>query len=161
MDKYKFLASSLMLVIFANMSFSSYTYAQDSSGKKEVRVVIDRLFDGMRAGDSTMVRSVFYSDVRMASISNEGEATLTEAPVERFVRAVGTPHDKQWDERIYDVKIRVDGNMATAWVPFVFYHGGEKSHCGVNAFQLFKTKEDGWKVINITDTRKSNKCPEI
>lgn len=161
MDKYIILPFALMLLIAANLGFSSQVHAQDASSKKEVRAVIDRLFDGMRAGDSTMVRSVFYSDVRMASISNEGETALTEAPVGRFVHAVGTPHEKQWDERIYDVKINVDGNMATAWVPFVFYLGGEKSHCGVNAFQLFKTKEDGWKVINITDTRKRNKCPEI
>ena len=31
------------------------------------------------------------------------------------------------------------------------------SHCGINAFQLFKSS-DGWKVIQITDTRNKEGC---
>ncbi|TAK42505.1 MAG: hypothetical protein EPO28_07185 [Saprospiraceae bacterium] len=32
------------------------------------------------------------------------------------------------------------------------------SHCGVNAIQLFKSAEGGWKIIHITDTRRREGC---
>ena len=69
------------------------------------------------------------------------------------MKAVGTPHKEQWDERIYDVKIQVDGPLATAWTPYKFYFGENFSHCGVNAFTLIKT-DDGWKISGITDKRR-------
>ncbi|HFA51249.1 MAG TPA: hypothetical protein ENJ95_19730 [Bacteroidetes bacterium] len=31
------------------------------------------------------------------------------------------------------------------------------SHCGVNAFHLFKSRE-GWKITQVTDTRRRNNC---
>lgn len=55
--------------------------------------------------------------------------------------------------RIWDVEIQVDGPLATAWVPYVFYVGDQLSHCGVNAFQ-FAELESGWKIIQVTDTRR-------
>jgi hypothetical protein len=47
--------------------------------------------------------------------------------------------------------------MATAWTPYKFYLDKTFSHCGVNAFQLFKS-ENGWKIISILDTRRKEPC---
>lgn len=58
-----------------------------------------------------------------------------------------------WDERIWDVEIRVDGPLASAWVPYVFYHGTERSHCGVNALQLVQQGND-WRIVQLTDTQR-------
>jgi hypothetical protein len=74
-------------------------------------------------------------------------------PVDEFVTAVGQPHEKVWDERIWDVEIQIDGPLASAWVPYVFYHGETLSHCGVNAMQ-FVRQADGWQLLQITDTRR-------
>jgi hypothetical protein len=38
-------------------------------------------------------------------------------------------------------------------VPYVFYHGTERSHCGVNALQLVQQGND-WRIVQLTDTRR-------
>jgi hypothetical protein len=123
-----------------------------------VRAVIDRLFDGMRAGDSTAVRSVFAPSARLVTVvMEEGKPRVRESPLDGFIEAVGTPHEAVWDERIRDVEIRVDGPMASAWVPYAFYLGETLSHCGVNTFQLYLTGPE-WKVFHLADTRRREPC---
>ncbi len=131
------------------------------SQEAEVMTVVNRLFDGMRAGDSAMVRSTFHPTMTTASIfvNRQGEPVIRTGMPDDFVKAVGTPHDKEWDERIWDPVVHIDGRMATAWTPYAFYLGGDLSHCGVNAFQLFDGN-DGWKIIRITDTRRREGCED-
>lgn len=122
--------------------------------EQDVRAVVDRMFDGMRAGDSTAVRSVFHPQARLQSAILRGDtvAVVTE-PVDGFIRAVGTPHEQVYDERISNVEIRVDGELATAWMNYAFYVGQTFSHCGVNAFQFVRAPR-GWQVVQIIDTRR-------
>jgi len=147
------LRNALLLILLA---FPSSALAQ--SAEQEVMATVQRLFDGMRAGDSTVVRSVFHSNARLVSVgTREGAPVLREDAIDAFVAAVGTPHDEVWDERIWNTQVRVDGNLATAWMDYAFYLGERLSHCGVNAFQLFRGPE-GWKVIQIADTRRREGC---
>ncbi len=120
------------------------------SEKDQIRNIIDRLFDGMRAGDSTIVRSVMHKDALMARVNTEG---LSIQSTDRFIKAVGMPHDKVWDERIWNLQISVDGDLASAWMDFAFFLGDEMSHCGVNSMQLYRTNQ-GWKIIYIADTNR-------
>src|SRR5512134_3128882 len=79
-----------------------------SSDEREVMAVVMKLFDGMRAGDSAMVRSTFDPGARMATaiIRPTGEAAyrFIADGVAGFAKAVGTPHDKVWDEKLWDVE---------------------------------------------------------
>ena len=119
-----------------------------------VRATIAALFDGMRAGDSSAVRAVFHEDARLHTALGPSDSTAVRATaVDAFAQAVGQPREEVWDERIWDVEIRIDGPLASAWVPYVFYLGDERSHCGVNAVQLVQ-RSDGWKILQLTDTRR-------
>ncbi|HUP19328.1 MAG TPA: nuclear transport factor 2 family protein [Gemmatimonadota bacterium] len=124
-----------------------------------VRAVVDGLFDAMRAGDSLAVRALFHPQARLITAGmREGVPTLrAEDSVDGFVEAVGTPHDEVWDERIDDVKIRVDGPLASAWLDYGFFLGETFSHCGVDAFLLFRAPE-GWQIVSIADTRRREGC---
>lgn len=143
---------SCVSVITAIAAMGVPAYAQ--SDEAEVRAVIDRLFDGMRTGDSTMVRSVLHEEALMARAGSQG---LRIGPTDGFVRAVGTPHDEVWDERIWDVHISIDGRLASAWMEFAFFLGDTLSHCGVNSMQLYQTDE-GWKIIYLADTNRPPTC---
>lgn len=127
--------------------------------KTAVIAVIQMMFDGMRAGDSAMVRSVFHSSARLqtTAVSKEGKPTLRTEDVSGFVAAVGTPHDAVWDERILSYDVHLDGNLASVWTEYTFFLGEKMSHCGVNAFLLFRG-ENGWKIIQITDTHQKTGC---
>ncbi|MEM9664289.1 MAG: nuclear transport factor 2 family protein [Bacteroidota bacterium] len=130
-----------------------------SAPEAAVRATIDLLFDAMRAGDSTQVRQAFHPEglMRTAALGEDGVPVLSEMPVGAFAQAVGQPRDDRWDERLFDVEIRVDGPLATAWTPYAFYRGDQFSHCGVNAFQLIDTPA-GWRITSIMDTRQREGC---
>lgn len=131
------------------------------SEKEQVLKQIETLFDGMRAGDSSAVSKVFLPKATMQSISKdrEGNTVISTGSLSGFKNAVGTPHDKVWDERVANIQINIDGDMATAWVPYSFYLGENFSHCGVNSFQFIRTA-DGWKALSIVDTRRKTNCTE-
>lgn len=121
---------------------------------------VHRLFDGMRRGDSAMVRAAFHPQAFLATtVQREGAPALQVDSLEEFIRAVGTPHDEVWDERLLSERVEIDGPLATAWTEYVFYAGERFSHCGVNAFQLARTAE-GWRIIALTDTRRREGCPK-
>lgn len=134
-------------------------FGQSPDEKASVIATVDKLFDGMRAGDSAAVRSVFDPSARLqtAYFIQTGKPALRAETIDKFVAAVGTPHDEIWDERIWHYDVNIDGLLATVWTEYTFYAGDKMSHCGVNAFQLFKG-ESGWKITQITDTRRRTDC---
>ncbi|MFV1884299.1 MAG: nuclear transport factor 2 family protein [Balneola sp.] len=135
--------------------------AQAQTPEKEVQAVIETLFDGMRAGDSTMVASAFSRDAIMQTVAKnqQGNVIKIEGNLAKFLNAVGTPHDQVWDEKIGGYEIKIDGDLASAWTPYEFYLGDNFSHCGVNSFQLARLDGE-WKIIYIVDTRRRTNCIE-
>lgn len=124
------------------------------NAEEEVLAVVHRLFDGMRAGDSAMVRSTFAGEARLVSTGPQGMQVI---PVDRFVQMVGTPHDSIYDEPIWDVRVQIDGPLAAVWAKYAFFLGTQFSHCGVDAFQLHRGPE-GWKIFHLADTRQREGC---
>ncbi|GHB55852.1 nuclear transport factor 2 family protein [Persicitalea jodogahamensis] len=129
------------------------------SDHSEVKAIVDQLFVGMKTGDSSLVAKSFTADATLQSVSiaADGKVKTSKNGIAGFIKAIGTPHQEMWDERIYDLKTQVDGPVATVWAPYKFYLGEKFSHCGVNAFALVKT-ENGWKIAGITDTRRKENC---
>ncbi len=130
------------------------------SDEDGVKAAIRTMFDGMRAGDSSMVHSVISDEAVMKTIGRDRETrkpVVRESALADFLKQVGTPHDAVWDEKVLSFEIKIDGPMATAWVPYEFYVGENFSHCGVNNFTLFKS-DSAWKIIYLIDTRKREGC---
>jgi putative lumazine-binding protein len=148
---------ALLLVLLVP---SAGVAGQAPDAKAEVQAVINRLWEGMQKGDSAMVRSVFHPQARMSTaFVRQGTPSIEIESIEGFIKAVGTPHDKLWDERTRNVQIQIDGTLASAWMDYSFYLGGQFSHCGVDAFQLARDT-GGWKVVALADTRRREGCPD-
>ncbi|MDP9047279.1 MAG: nuclear transport factor 2 family protein [Bacteroidota bacterium] len=126
-----------------------------------IKQTVNTLFDAMRKGDTTLMRSVFSKDMVLQSVSTnkEGKAILSTDKADDFIKAIGTPHASIYDERITFGDIKIDGDLASVWAPYKFYLGDKFSHCGVDVFQLMKTTL-GWKIIYIVDTRRKDNCIE-
>jgi 2-iminobutanoate/2-iminopropanoate deaminase len=134
--------------------------AQAPDERAAVLRVVQRLFDGMRAGDSAMVRSTFHPEVQLAtSVVRQGNAVVEIDTLDSFIRAVGTPHTEVWDERLSNTSVLVDGTLASVWTDYSFYLGDKFSHCGVDAFQLGKSGSE-WRIVALADTRRRQGCPE-
>lgn len=129
------------------------------TAEEEIRAVIDQLFDGMRAGDSTLVKPLFVRGSVLSSIgvNRDNEVRKQSSNASNFITAIGQPKDKVWDELIWSYDIKIDHPMAMAWTEYSFYLGDDLSHCGVNVFELIRLVE-GWKISAITDTRRTRDC---
>ena len=151
-----------ILLFFSTLLFLNIGQSQEVAKLSDEEVVIQTiktLFDGMRAGDSTMLRSVLHADAQLQSsfTNKEGLPVLKGGSVDAWVKSVGTPHEVIYDEKIWSYKVRIDDNLAAVWTEYTFYAGEKMSHCGVNAFHIVNTK-DGWKISHITDTRRRENC---
>lgn len=141
--------------------FSTSLLAQSVQEERLLVIqTIKNLFDGMRAGDSIAVRNAFTEKATLETVFYDKEGVSkrnTGGSVDKFVEAVGTPHDDIWDEKIWSYDVRIDANLASVWTDYTFYLSDKVSHCGVNAFHLFKTN-NSWKISHITDTRRRKNC---
>jgi hypothetical protein len=148
------------VLLFALLSFCSMHLRAQSTDEQQIQQVIENLFIGMKTKDTAMVRNVFYETVTMATAfkgRDQKSVLRRESSIEGFVVSVGIPRADALNEEIWNLEIKVDGDLAQAWCDYAFYVGNRFSHCGVDAFQLFRT-EKGWKIFHLADTRRPADC---
>ena len=148
----------LTLIIAVVISGSAFAQQSATDGVKQA---VNTLFDAMRKGDSALIKTVFAKEMVLQSISTDkaGKAVISVDSADDFAKAIGTPHNAVYDERITFNDIKIDGDLANVWAPYKFYLGDKFSHCGVDVFSLMKTST-GWKIIYIVDTRRKDNCIE-
>jgi archaellum component FlaG (FlaF/FlaG flagellin family) len=132
---------------------SESTFAQ-SEEENAIKSVITQLFNGMQKHDSTLIRTYFHTSARMQVISENRKTGLveikTQNTIDNFVKNIGNlPLSSQIEERALNMEIRIDGQLATAWTKYEFLRNGTISHCGIDAFQFYKSNE-GWKILTLT-----------
>jgi hypothetical protein len=138
-----------------------YTSPTLGPAEREVIGVVQRLFDAMRANDSGAIRALFEPGTRLQSVSvRQGASVVSEDSLGSFLRAVGTRRPQLLDERIANERVLIDGPYAVAWVDYTFYLGDQKSHCGIDAFQMVR-RPSGWRIFGLTDTRRRENCPDL
>lgn len=137
--------------IIVLLLLTTYSQAQN----QEIKKVVETFFDGFHSKDSTKIKSVCDGKMILQSISESSKGNvLSHESANQFYKSIASiSADLIFHEKIIDYTIQIDGTMAHAWTPYEFYVNGKLSHKGVNAFTLFKEKED-WKIIYIIDTRR-------
>jgi len=150
----------VLLLLFTLAASASPALAQKAALETEaVKQTITAFFDGMRRGDSTLVRRTLAPGAVFHGLGGRpGQpVTLQTESINGFLKAVGTPHAAVWDERVQFERVLIDANLASVWAPYEFYLGPKFSHCGYDSFQLVKLAE-GWKIAHIIDTRRQEQC---
>jgi hypothetical protein len=147
-----------ILLLFA-LTFALTSNAQKSEAEN-VKETIIAFFDAFHKQDTTALKSMAKGNIKMQSISlnEDGQTILSETDYFQFVQNIASiPKDITFEEKLLDVSIKVDGNMANAWISYEFWYQEELSHCGVNSFQLIK-EDNKWKIIYLVDTRRREGC---
>jgi hypothetical protein len=148
----------LLLLVLLGVLAAQPALAQAAPDREAVLMVVKRFFDGMRQGDSAMVRSTLHPRVLFATaVVRQGKAGIELDSVDTFLTAIGSPHDSVWDERITNEIVHQDGTLAVVWTDYRFYVGSRLNHCGVDAFTLAKEGEV-WRIITVADTRRRQPC---
>ena len=142
-----------LLFLFLFLGCYEATFAQQSDDEKAVKAVVVQLFDGMQKHDSTMIRAFFHPSARMQKIGENrktGIIELSTSTIDSFVKSiVNLPASLQIEEKALHTEVKIDGQLATAWTKYEFYRNAKISHCGIDAFQFYKTNE-GWKILTLT-----------
>lgn len=126
--------------------------------ERAVLDTVQRLFDAMAAADSAAVRRLFHPQATLfVPETRNSERTIAVMSVDGFVRRIAASGGTI-DERFHDPLVRVDGDLAIVWTPYMFYNAGQFSHCGIDAFQLGRAAE-GWTILQIAYTRRTEDCP--
>ena len=136
-----------------------FLHLQPKAQEAEVKQVITGLFTAMYNADASALRKVFHDSARLGTISTDGggNASVKYADISGFINFVAKLQKGVADERFSITDVRIDGRMASAWVPYSFYRAGTFSHCGVNHI-LLTQGSDGWRILTITDTRRKEGC---
>ena len=129
--------------------------APANSAEQDVRAVIGKMFDAMRARDTAAFRAQFDSGARLIATSNRsGSPEVEITAIGTFIGLVATAAPGQLlDERLTNTEVKISDNLASVWTEYKFYVGERFSHCGVDNFQLAKGA-DGWKIYALADTRR-------
>ena len=146
-----------LFLLFAITALSSQAQQNpDGSVEKAIR----DFFTAFHAQDSVALRERVSPAIHMQTVgrSSNGTDSVITVPFGNFLKSiVSIPDSVRFEERLRSISVREDGNLAQAWTPYEFWVAGKLSHCGVNAFQLFKDRGT-WKILHIVDTRRRDGC---
>ncbi len=136
--------------------------ASDQEMPEEIilRHTVEAFCEAFHRQDSTALRDLTHSSIRMQSISTDaqGKVKISTESYDNFLKSIlSIPGSTKFEEKLRGFEIRIRGALAHVLAPYSFYVNGNLSHCGVNSFQLFK-QADEWKIIYIVDTREKGSC---
>ncbi|MEQ9399243.1 MAG: nuclear transport factor 2 family protein [Longimicrobiales bacterium] len=145
-----------ILAVLALLLAVPSAHAQSADEQAAEQVVRD-LFDHMRNGDAEAMRALFHPDARLVTTGmRDGQPLVRLVPVPDWLQGVAGA-DRVLDERLYETEVRVAENLAFVWTEYSLFVGGQFSHCGTDLFDLVRTA-DGWRIIQVADTRKQEGC---
>ncbi|MEO0625502.1 MAG: nuclear transport factor 2 family protein [Bacteroidota bacterium] len=157
------LSRFLLLFLFCTPLLSLQAQSELESRAAVVQS-LHTLFDAMKQGDTTGMSAIFHPNAQLLTVSElfDGSKQLRKGSLDDFREGIAGAEPDILVERLYQIEVRVDGDLATAWTPYRFEYQGAVSHCGVNSFQLVRSYETGvWQIVNIIDTRRRGDCPDM
>ena len=146
--------------LFLLLAITALSGQAQQTEEGSVEQAIRDFFTAFHAQDSMALREGVSPAMHMQTIgrSSSGMDSGVTGPFDKFLTSiVSIPASVRCEERLRSISVRVDGNLAQAWTPYEFWVNGKMSHCGVNAFQLFRDRGI-WKILHIVDTRKREGC---
>jgi|SRR6056297_1851587 len=147
-----------LITLFLIVMIPATILAGAVSDSESPSQVIESFFDGMRASDGDILKTLITDDITLHTVTQrEGETVRAATDMSRFLESVSNAPVGLLNEELTSLEVHIDGDLATAWMGYNFFRGDEFSHCGVNSMNLIRTAE-GWKIFSIVDTRRTDPC---
>lgn len=130
----------------------------DDGDAKAVLATVDALFATFETGDAAAMLRQVYGDGRVTASGRRADGTSNLRPQSWTQFAERITPQRTFQERISDPTVRIDGDIALVWAPFVVRVGGKVSNCGFDHVDLVR---DGgvWKIMNLTFSSRTTGCP--
>lgn len=123
-----------------------------------VMAAVNAVFAGIAAHDAAAIGAHLRADadLTIALERDDGTREIRSIPRADYLAGV-KPRPERFEERLTDMAIEVDGDIAMVWGPYLFLIDGKISHCGVDHFDL--VRENGrWTIANITWSQRTRGC---
>ena len=144
------------LVMVAALSIPA---GAQSADRDAVLATVQKVFQAMRTRDTALLTQAFDSTARLVGVSARGASPAVRLLLpQAFGAAIASaPAGDQWNERIWEPDVRIDGDVAQVWAYYTFHRNKAFSHCGVDAFMLLKVGTE-WKITQLADSRRTTGC---
>ncbi len=127
-----------------------------------VMATLDRMLDALKRKDADGLRATFDANVRMTLLrpAQNGGTRVMVLTGQQFIDLVTNPQGPALDEPIRNIRMQIDGDLASVWAEYQVRIDGRVSHCGHDAFHLVRL--DGtWKILNVSDTFRQQGCGSV
>ncbi len=167
----RLLSPALLLAVLAGAALSACTRTPagtagaapvslaSSADSMAVAQTLTRMFDALRTKDAAVVRATLHPDARFTLLrpAPDGGTRVNIMTAEQFLQGTTGPNARGLDEPIRNIRVTVDGALATAWAEYQVRVNGAVTHCGYDAFHLVRTPS-GWQVLNTADSFRREGC---
>lgn len=146
------------LLLFVSLISGLGMYAQ-TSDEEAVIAVIETFFESLEKLDSNLYKQTLELDGQVWSTNHLKDTVRYRL---RHFEDMGMfeRKDMKLFEKALSYEIKIQTDLAMAWVPYEFYLNDEFSHCGVDIFTLRK-KDGAWKIITAAYTVEKDGCEEL
>ena len=129
---------ALLFIVFA--LGAAPLQAQSSADRDAVLAALQVFFDTMTARDVEGARNILVPLGRFHVMDLVKPKSEPRSLANEEYLALLQSSKQTMRERIWNPDVRVHGSIASVWTPYDFWIDGKLSHCGVDAFELIKTK---------------------
>ena len=149
------------LAIFVALSTGAGLQTQAPKPHPEeaaILAVIDKFMDAITNNDNALMAEIRAKDgfTTTSRTGQDGNLVVNrraynpDAPAGR-----GNSRERYWDPVVH-----VRGGIAMVWTPYEFWSNGKTSHCGIDAFEMFK-EQGTWKIASAMWTVEPDACPSL
>ncbi len=146
----------ILLITFSNLTFGT----NDNSDTKKLNHILNEFLTAISNKDEKEFLDLFYDhsvvfvgvnpDKRTGNLpSNNGLMYSTHVGFIGWI--VASP--KKVEEKVWDVKIETDGNIASIYFSYSFHMDDKKINWGDEQWSLIKVGEH-WKIVSVLFTAK-------
>jgi hypothetical protein len=146
----KLFATALCFLLMVTAA-SSQTTPEDS-----VKIAIGKFFTAIRNSDGMAYKQAFMDSAAYQHVNwdRSGEPVIKATYVMQMALLITSVPKGAADPRISFDMVKVNGFLASAWVPFKFFLNGQQLYCSVASFQMIRVKGE-WKIQYYIDRQVS------
>ncbi|WP_339877424.1 nuclear transport factor 2 family protein [uncultured Algoriphagus sp.] len=148
----------LVLIISLMLCFDCFSQEVENPEVAAVTAVVNQFFEVLENQDTVLLKQVAFMQGQIWTVNTTVNPSRHSM---RFFKddLKSLISKNSYLETAKSIEVKINEEMAMAWVPYEFRLNGEFSHCGVDAFTLIKD-EGLWKIINLSYTIKKDECVE-
>jgi len=122
--------------------------AQSEHHSQSIETVVNQFMQAINTNDADLAQSLVLEDAMITRVLiREGISNSKNISMNQFIEDIRT-RTIEVEERIWNLKIESNDNIATAWMDYDFHIEENYSHKGSNVLFLMKTS-DGWKISQV------------